>query len=76
MIVRKALLVRRYGRLTQDVRRKLFPGWDVIAYGAQIGGVRYDAVVVGFLEETQREIEWVEVAQSCLSPNGKFIRIA
>lgn len=74
--MRKALLVRRYGSLTPQLRKKLFQGWDIHAYGAQLLGTRYDAIVVGFLEETQREIEWVELALSCLNTGGKFIRIA
>lgn len=72
----KALLVRRYGPLTPQLRRKLFPGMDVIAYGTQLAGMRYDAIIVAFVEETQREVEWVELAQTRLSHGGKFIRIA
>jgi len=74
--MKKALLVRRFGRLTPQLRKALFPGWDIHAYGSMLHGLQYDAIVVGFLEETQREIEWVEEAQTRLRRGGKFIRIA
>ena len=73
--MKRALLVRRYGTLTPQLRKQLFPGWDVYAYGGQINRQNYDAIVCAFEENTQREIEWVEeVKDGRLRPGGKFIR--
>ena len=73
----KALLVRRFGNLTPQLRKRLFPGWGVHAlFDRTLIGRRYDVIVVGFLEETQREMEWVEETRTALNKGGKFIRIA
>lgn len=71
--MKKALLVRSYGPLTAARRKLLFPGWDVVAYGTQVRGT-YDFIIVAFLENTQREIEWVEDAEACLRRGGHLIR--
>jgi len=69
----RALLVRSYGLLTPARRKLLFPGWDVLAYGGRFTKT-YDVIVVAFLENTQREIEWVEEAETYLRRGGKLIR--
>jgi len=73
----KALLVRRYGSLTPALQKKLFPGWKVVSVGGVLWhGPMYDTVVIAFVEETQMEMEWVELARTRLNKGGKFIRIA
>jgi len=73
--MKRALLVRKYGALTPKLRKTLFPGWDLIAYGEQVRGGYYDAIVCAFEENTQREIEWVDnVVEATLRKGGKFMR--
>ena len=68
----KALLVKR---LSPQLRKKLFPDFTVFAYGDRLEGRGFDHIVVAFLEQTQREIEWVEEAQTFLRRGGKFVRL-
>lgn len=76
--MKKALLVRRYGSLTSQAIKRIFPGWDVLSYGSKppLRVREYDVIVVGFVEETQREMEWVEECQTTLKKGGRTIRIA
>lgn len=69
----KAFLIKK--RLSSQLRKKLFPGCSVFAYGERLEGRGFDHIVVAFLEETQREIEWVEEAQTYLLSGGKFVRL-
>jgi hypothetical protein len=72
--MRRALLVRSFGTLTPQLRKALFSGWTVLAYGQRLPNEEYDAVVAAFVEDTQREIEWVEEVQARLKRGGKVIR--
>lgn len=76
--MKKALLVRRYESLTPQTIKRVFPGWDVLSYGSRppLHVRTYDVIVVGFVEETQREMEWVEECRATLKKGGKLLRIA
>lgn len=76
--MKKALLVRRYESLTPQVIKRVFPGWDVLSYGSRppVRVREYDVIVVGFVEDTQREMDWVDECRTRLKKGGRLIRLA